>query len=129
MLARAHQTGEPLAIAMADIDHFKAVNDRYGYAVGDLVIAHFALLLKNAAGKDASVVKLGGEEFAVLLSGRDLADARRYAETARASISSEPLTELGLDRPVTASFGVAQVPQSDSLFDISRKADAALYKA
>lgn len=129
VLAKAHQTGEPLALVMADIDHFKAVNDRFGHAAGDLVIAHFANLLQDAAGKTAIVVRLGGEEFAVLLNGKDLTDARRYAETVRASISSEPLVEFGLDCPVTASFGVAQVAQGDGLPDITRRADAALYKA
>jgi diguanylate cyclase (GGDEF)-like protein len=129
LLALARENGAPAALVMADIDHFKAVNDRFGHAVGDLVIAQFAALLKNAAANDAVVVRLGGEEFAVLLLGKGLTEARSYAESVRSLISREPLAALGLDRLVTASFGVAQFAQGDSLFDLSCRADAALYEA
>ena len=129
MLAQAQREGGSLVLVTADIDHFKAINDGFGHAVGDEVIARFAALLREHTAKDAIVSRVGGEEFAVLLAGGNLADGRRYAEDVRAIFSEEPLAELGVDRTLTASFGVAQMMAGDSLADLSRRADAALYRA
>ncbi len=128
MIGRAHRKGDSLTLVTADIDHFKAVNDRFGHAAGDEVIAHFATLLRNAANDEALVARLGGEEFAVLLKGADLAEGRRYAEEVREAISHEPLPAAP-DCLVTSSFGVAQLGPGDGLFDLTRQSDAALYRA
>lgn len=129
MLAQALRTDAPLVLVTADLDHFKAINDGFGHAAGDTVIAHFASLLRGMASGAAIVSRLGGEEFAVLLPDANIADGRRYAETVRTELAAVPLSGLGIDQRVTASFGVAQAMPGDTLFDLSRRADAALYRA
>ncbi|RIV78173.1 diguanylate cyclase [Pelagerythrobacter aerophilus] len=129
MLAHARRTNEPLTLVTADIDHFKSINDRFGHAVGDQVIAHVAALLRQSVSDEAIVSRLGGEEFAVLLAGASLAAGRRIAETARERLAADRLAQLDGDCMVTVSFGVAQMTQGDTLFDLSRRADAALYRA
>ncbi|AKM07706.1 GGDEF domain-containing protein [Pelagerythrobacter marensis] len=128
-LALPRAAGDPVTLIAADIDHFKDVNDTYGHAAGDAVIAHFARLLKDMASETAVVGRLGGEEFAVLLTDTNLADGRRFAESVRERLSAAPLIELGVGHVVTASFGVAQLTLTDSLNDLSRRADTALYRA
>ncbi|RXZ66402.1 GGDEF domain-containing protein [Pelagerythrobacter rhizovicinus] len=129
MLARAERADEPLTLVTADIDHFKRINDKFGHAAGDATIAHVAKLLCEPVTGDALVSRLGGEEFAVLLAGATLADGRGYAERVRARLAADPPVHLGVDQIVTASFGVAQVTRGDTLFDLARRADAALYRA
>jgi len=128
MLTEARRDGAPLTLIAADLDHFKTINDSFGHAAGDRVIVHFAALLGRLAGGDAIISRLGGEEFAVL-APCDVAEGRRFAEAVRDRLSGEPLAKLEIDRAVTASFGVAQMMPGDSLFDLSRRADAALYRA
>lgn len=129
MLARAQRSDDCLTLVTADLDHFKKINDDFGHATGDQVIAHFAALLRQAAPTDAVVGRLGGEEFGVVLGDADLASARRYAESVRAALAAQPLSFLGHRQPTTASFGVAQMGADDSLSDLTRRADAALYRA
>ncbi|MNY47771.1 putative diguanylate cyclase YdaM [compost metagenome] len=73
--------------------------------------------------------RLGGEEFAAFLPGANLATGRLYAETVRNAFRAGPRGHLGVDRTVSASFGVAQFIPSDHLSDLLRRADAALYQA
>lgn len=113
----------------ADLDHFKAINDNFGHAAGDGVIAHFAAMLVDTAPPNAIVGRIGGEEFAVLLPDALLSDGRLYAETVRATFAAARLPVLGVDRGFTASFGIAQRTSDNSLFELSRRADAALYRA
>lgn len=113
----------------ADLDNFKNINDSFGHAAGDGVIAHFAAMLVDAAPAKAIVGRIGGEEFAVLLPDALLSDGRLYAETVRLAFASARLPVLGVDRGFTASFGVAQRTSDNSLFELSRRADAALYWA
>jgi diguanylate cyclase (GGDEF)-like protein len=129
LFARAAKSGEQMSLVAADLDHFKAINDRFGHAVGDRVIAGFSALLRDLAGPDAVVARLGGEEFAVLLPSAPLALGRRFAERARAELAGKHLPSAGFHAPVTASFGVAQMASGDSLSALVRRADAALYKA
>jgi diguanylate cyclase (GGDEF)-like protein len=121
--------GEVAVLIVADLDHFKKINDSFGHAAGDGVIAHFAAMLVDAAPPNAIVGRIGGEEFAALLPDALLSDGRLYAETVRAAFASARLPVLGVDRGFTASFGVAQRTSDNSLFELSRRADAALYRA
>ncbi len=122
--------GDDVAVLItADLDDFKKINDSFGHAAGDGVIAHFAAMLADAAPPNAIVGRIGGEEFAVLIAGALLSDGRLYAETVRAAFASARLPVLGIDRGFTASFGVAQRTFDDTLFELSRRADAALYRA
>lgn len=120
--------GETAVLIAADLDNFKAINDSFGHAAGDGVIAHFAAMMVEAAPADAIVGRIGGEEFAVLLPDA-LSDGRIYAERVRTAFAAAKLPVLGIDRSFTASFGVAQRGPKDSLFDLLRRADAALYRA
>lgn len=127
-LALLRGDGNAVLVA-ADLDHFKRINDSFGHAAGDGVIAHFAAMLVDAAPSGAIVGRIGGEEFAVLIPGVPLSEGRLYAETVRTTFAAAQLPVLGVDRGFTASFGVAQHGPDDSLFELSRRADAALYRA
>src|SRR5690606_14182647 len=74
----------PLALILADLDHFKTINDNHGHAAGDAVIAAFGERLRNVMGPLAIAGRVGGEEFAILLPLADLGAARLFAETMRA---------------------------------------------
>lgn len=128
-IARALRTGTPAVLIAADLDHFKDVNDSFGHAAGDGVIAHFADVLRETMSESAVVSRLGGEEFAVLITGADLAEGRRQAEAARTGFRAASFEELGIEAAVSASFGVAQAMPGDTLFDLARRADTALYRA
>jgi diguanylate cyclase (GGDEF)-like protein len=118
--------GGAVAAIMLDIDHFKRVNDVHGHAVGDRAIREVASLV---AGTGEIVGRLGGEEFAMLLPGRDLAGGREIAERLREEIMA---VRLPLEDKVvifTSSFGVSEWQPGESVDDILRRADMALYSA
>ncbi|MCW5720114.1 MAG: GGDEF domain-containing protein [Devosia sp.] len=123
-LLNAHaSSGLPIALVMVDLDHFKTVNDQYGHAMGDLVIADFAGRLKSVMAPNAIAGRLGGEEFAVLLPLTDTSGARLFAETVRTSGQW-----IGGLR-ITASYGVAQLLDDENLEHLLKRGDAALYQA
>ena len=126
--ALARGEGDAVLIA-ADLDHFKQINDSFGHAAGDGVIAHFAAMLTETAPPEAIVGRVGGEEFAVLLPAALLSDGRLYAEAVRAAFAAAELPVLGVDRRFTASFGVAQWIRPENLPDLLHRADTALYRA
>ena len=112
---------------MADLDHFKHVNDRYGHEAGDKVLASFGELLRQRTRATDIAARFGGEEFVVLMPATDLANAIAIAERIRAAIAGlqvEPLLE-----PVTASFGVVERGQASLPNAFMRRADVALYEA
>ncbi|MCW2284652.1 diguanylate cyclase (GGDEF)-like protein [Rhodoblastus acidophilus] len=118
--------GAPFAGVMADIDHFKAINDSHGHAAGDRAIRAVADCLKSQSD---IVGRLGGEEFAVLLDIGDPAEAWRKAERMRRQIAMQ---EIDLDRAavnLSCSFGIAIGEPGEEIDDLLRKADAALYAA
>jgi diguanylate cyclase (GGDEF)-like protein len=127
LLTQSARTNVPMAMVVADLDHFKDINDTHGHAAGDAVIAAFAQMLDRTAPPDAVVGRLGGEEFAVFMSGTNLVSARLFAEAVRSGLAGSTIG--GLDRQVSASFGVAQIRPGDRLSDALRRADAALYDA
>ena len=129
LLERCAPAGLPVALVVADLDRFKALNDRYGHAAGDRVIVEFAARLKMAAGARGVAGRLGGEEFAILLPLADLAAARLVAEGVRTIFSIQPIEGLPPDVRVTASFGVASRAGAEPLAELFRRADEALYHA
>jgi diguanylate cyclase (GGDEF)-like protein len=126
-LADAAQRGMPVSLVASDLDNFKAINDGFGHDTGDQVIISFATLLNSNPPGGAVVSRMGGEEFAVLLPGANLAAARLYAESLRAAFATLPIGALPVHLQVTASFGVAEFDGHESLSDLRRRADAALY--
>lgn len=96
-----------LSVALADIDHFKQVNDTYGHLLGDRVLQHMVAELDAALPEGAFCARYGGEEFALVLPGRDLPDTVRLCEAARERIARHPWHELHPDLRVTVSIGVA----------------------
>jgi len=116
-------------LAVLDLDHFKSVNDEFGHTKGDEVLKAAASAL--IANDDTLAMRLGGEEFMLLLRGKD---AMRRAEQYRQAITGRVAAEVeGLDRMVTASMGVVQIPLAampDALFaDLYTRADQLLYEA
>jgi diguanylate cyclase (GGDEF)-like protein len=130
LLDQCAQTGCPVTLVLADLDHFKSINDRYGHAVGDRVIATFADKLQAAASGVRGVAgRIGGEEFAVLLPWADLAAARLLAEAVRVLFSSGDMVGFPPGLRVTASFGVTGRAGAEHLDALMLRADEALYKA
>jgi diguanylate cyclase (GGDEF)-like protein len=128
-IERCSRGGVPVSLIIADLDHFKAVNDSFGHASGDMVIKAFAGFVKSAAGSHQLAARLGGEEFAIILPGANLVAARLFAEGARSEFSSVPIAGLPAERRFTASFGVAELAASEGLSELMRRADEALYLA
>ena len=127
--ASARRSGQPLALIMTDIDHFKRVNDTHGHAVGDAALRRFAQMLGRDRRADDLVGRFGGEEFVLLLPGATAREAARLSEQLRASLRADNAqSEDGLD--LTASYGVSAArPEDESVRDILRRADHGLYLA
>jgi len=119
-----------VALVALDIDHFKVVNDRYGHLAGDKVLAAVGEALRRECREPDVVGRLGGEEFAILLSCASLEVATAVAERIRHRLCSTvvPVTEA-TRITVTASFGVAAQSPGDTCQDLLARADAALYRA
>jgi two-component system cell cycle response regulator len=130
-LSRGERDGKSLTVVMADVDHFKHVNDTYGHLAGDVVLREVARRLSSAVRSYDVIGRVGGEEFLVVLPGCALADAVDQAERLRACIQREPAETPDGPIPVTLSLGVAVKPEEASVGPDSllRAADAALYRA
>ena len=115
-----------LTAIMLDVDHFKRINDLYGHDVGDQAIAAIA----KAARIDGAITgRLGGEEFAILLEGQTLAEGARLAEQLRARIAALRLDTANGPLTLTCSLGVSERKADDSIDDLLKRADVALYAA
>jgi diguanylate cyclase (GGDEF)-like protein len=126
--ARVAAGGKPFALILADLDDFKQVNDHYGHAFGDQVIAATALRLRSAM-TGLFVARLGGDEFAILVETAQVADASAIAVELAAAVS-EPIGEGEIDLVVEMAAGIAQVPMVAPVpFDMMRAADLALLSA
>ncbi|MBZ9963562.1 sensor domain-containing diguanylate cyclase [Mesorhizobium sp. BR1-1-2] len=128
-LGDAARRGVPVALVIADLDHFKSINDNYGHASGDRVIEAFARFLREAAADHHVAGRIGGEEFAIILPGTNLVAARLFAEGARSAFGTLPIDGLPADNRCTASFGVAELHAGEHFSDLMRRADEALYQA
>ncbi|MCW9024617.1 MAG: GGDEF domain-containing protein [Gammaproteobacteria bacterium] len=122
----AHRNNTPLSLIVADIDHFKKVNDQFGHSVGDDVLKAFAQCISNNLRGSDVVFRYGGEEFVILLTGSDGRSARAVANRVRKAIEN---CEYCIDVPMTASLGTASLTNKDSTESLFKKADQALYCA
>ena len=123
-----------LSVAMLDVDHFKAVNDRHGHDVGDEVLAEVAVRLRSAIRADDLLVRYGGEEFLIVLPRADAGRAWEVAERMRVRLGDKPFEVGAIELGIEASVGVAQLRVRDRVaaetaHELIRRADAALYTA
>lgn len=125
---QAERQGSPLCVALVDVDHFKAVNDRHGHAMGDEVLKAVAGCLQGSLRAGDRVARFGGEEFLLLLPATSMAQATALAERLRARLQAQQALPAG-EPPVTASFGLAAWRGGESAADLVRRADQALYRA
>jgi diguanylate cyclase (GGDEF)-like protein len=129
-LARIHRYGNPAALLMLDLDHFKHINDNHGHGWGDAMLRAFARTLREHLRRTDLVGRLGGEEFAILLPATEIAAAGRFAEGLRERVAGMVLETGRQALRVTVSIGISSLEQNDVLTDAAlARADAALYRA
>lgn len=128
-IARARRYKRPLAVIIADIDHFKGINDTYGHDAGDQVLIAISNILADCLRNSGDIIaRIGGEEFAILLPECDQDGAALLAERLRISIAAFSLELNGDTVKPTSSFGVSEWHQTEGRIDEAQKrADAALY--
>jgi len=128
-LSRAEADGTLVGLLMADLDHFKSINDNHGHPAGDAVLQAAAQRLGQSVREYDSVGRYGGEEFIVALVGCDAAATLKQAERIRARICAEPVKASAVTVEVTISLGGASSSDFKSLEALVHAADAALYRA
>lgn len=126
---RSHREGNALTILMADIDHFKTINDTHGHLIGDQVLRQTAQRLLNALRPYDSIGRYGGEEFLAVFPHCDAEIGLSLAERFRHCVDMQPVVTDGLEISVTLSLGVATWDGNSSATDLLRLADEAMYRA
>jgi diguanylate cyclase (GGDEF)-like protein len=127
--SRAQRSGEPFSTCLADLDHFKRVNDTYGHLVGDEVLHAAGSRMSDALRGYDSLGRYGGEEFLVVLPRCTAERAMAISERLRRSIADQPIV-LGQDAiHMTMSIGVSEWQTGMEISDLLRQADVALYRA
>lgn len=120
------------ALIIADIDHFKKVNDTYGHPVGDKILATVATVIRANLRKDVFVARTGGEEFAFIIEGNTMEEVLQICERVRRSLEATPFknSKTGVNYgPITISLGVCMADAADDPGDLYSKTDVALYCA
>lgn len=130
-LLRAGRYQHPLSVLLADLDHFKTINDTYGHQYGDTVLKEVGQTFVRHCRSSDLCARYGGEEFAILLPETQLAEARLVAERLCAAVQNLMFTQAARRVQVTASFGVAcvDIGNPQSLKELMEQADQALYIA
>jgi diguanylate cyclase (GGDEF)-like protein len=127
MLGRTKLDAKTFALAICDIDHFKAVNDTYGHDVGDKVLKNFSNLLKEKLRRSDLLARIGGEEFVVILDGvSELAAAEFLYSQLRAHVERAHFETVGR---ITMSVGFTFSQSQDTLIQVLKRADIALYQS
>jgi two-component system, cell cycle response regulator len=121
--------GESLAVVMADVDHFKTINDHHGHATGDAVLRAVAGIMRDGIVTGETAVRWGGEEFLLVLPGCDAAGALARAERVRLALGTSPVDAGGRHHGVTASLGYAILASGETPEALVARADEALYAA
>lgn len=128
--ARQRRHGQPIGVLELDIDHFKRVNDAHGHGVGDEVLRYLTRCWRGLIREIDVLARVGGEEFVVLLPESDADGARDSAERLRAHTAAEPVSTSVGPLDITVSIGVAlAMPADESMDDVLRRVDRALYRA
>lgn len=126
LLKQAEEQRKPAFLVMADIDHFKQINDRFGHLFGDQVLGQVARRLREAFDGDSLVGRVGGEEFAVLVLAPGVEPILECLERLRRGGESSSRAD---DPHVTLSFGVSRYRRGDDMMALRKRADEALYEA
>jgi diguanylate cyclase (GGDEF)-like protein len=130
LVRRARKGGEGVCVAVIDLDHFKAVNDELGHAVGDNVLRAFAELAARQRRSQDRVGRLGGEEFLVVMPGADLSHVPSVFERLRRGVQELRIAGMPAERAITFSMGAAELRGvADDLESLIQRADRALYRA
>lgn len=129
LLPRAQTEGRSLSLVVADIDHFKQVNDIWGHQAGDQVITDFGMLIKNKVRACDTAGRIGGEEFCIAVWNCDNEPAYRLAERIRQAFAGLKHSAINDDIRLTASFGVATARDGETYKQLFARADKALYDA
>jgi diguanylate cyclase (GGDEF)-like protein len=127
-IVRAKRTGQPFTLAISDIDDFKEVNDNYGHIVGDEVIISIAQLMKNSLREQDIIGRWGGEEFMIVLPDTKITAGEEVLEKLRKNVSSYPVKTDGSSINITITLGAAESTEAETITDIIKHADDALYK-
>ncbi len=131
-IAEARARGTPMCLIMADLDHFKKINDNFGHPFGDRVLQRFGeLLTKNIKGRDTAA-RIGGEEFAILLPQTTIASAAVLVEQIRGKLEAQQWKNVQNGQQfsgITASFGIAGLAAKEGAESLVKRADALLYEA
>ncbi len=127
--AQAKRTGGNFSIALADLDHFKRVNDTHGHHVGDLVLKHVSETISSSLRETDRLFRWGGEEFALLMPNTTLADAAGVAERVRINLEDSVYMHEGVPVPVTVSLGVESWAGDKDAVRMLAMADTRLYMA
>lgn len=129
-LAQAGQAHLPAVALMCDIDHFKAINDRFGHEFGDAVLAQLGDVFRAFAARDEILVaRHGGEEFAALMVGASVDEVVLRAEYLRQMCAAKEISHAGMSIRVTVSIGIAPSHDEMDMAKVMRAADDALYAA
>ena len=131
-MVAAAESGKPLSVVMADIDHFKRFNDSWGHLIGDQVLRLVAQTLKNNVRAEDIVARYGGEQFAVVLPDTPLKAAYAVADNVRRIVMSREIVNRSTGQDlgrVTVSFGVASAQAHDTINSLVARADGCLYAA
>ena len=129
MLERAKRKDVPVALVVADIDHFKAVNDVWGHQIGDQAIATFGAIIADTIRDNDIAGRIGGEEFCVLAWNCEGKAAVAMAERIRHALARAQVEGMSDDHRLTASFGVAGRREGEGYGKLFARSDAALYRA
>lgn len=131
MMARSARDGEALGLILADLDHFKAINDTYGHLAGDAVLREASLRMVRSLRPGDMIGRFGGEEFLMVLRGSDAPAAKSLAERVRSRIAAEPVRFLEYEMSVTLSLGVVieDRPEHFNSAELLQAVDGALYEA
>jgi len=128
--ARAERNDQAFCVALLDVDHFKAVNDRFGHATGDHVLKEFSRVVQGTSRVSDVFARYGGEEFIVLLTApTELSAAEHATERLRAAVERHDWTAVAFGLRVTVSAGVACFRPGESVEQLISRADQALYRA
>jgi diguanylate cyclase (GGDEF)-like protein len=125
----ARSRGTPLCVAIADLDHFKQINDRFGHTIGDYALEHFVGRCRTVLRATDAIGRLGGEEFAILLPATSLAEGLAVAERIRETLRQERSPRLPDAVELRVSIGVTGLADDDTLERFISRADRALYNA